>query len=121
MCCFLCVLCSVATQKRSREEVGLAKLREEDLQQQITKLAGELESEKTSLEVHKQRMEAKIQQQQAEIGELKAAKRARTRHTAGSSSGASSGALASASLDGVCLNTAEIDKFLENPPFPDLD
>ena len=111
------MLCSVATQKRSREEVGLAKLREEDLQQKITKL----KSEKTSLEMVQQRMEAKIQQQQAEIGELKAAKRARTRHTAGSSSGASSGALASASLDGVCLNTAEIDKFLENPPFPDLD
>ena len=100
------MLCSVATQKRSREEVGLAKLREEELQQQITKL----ESEKTSLE-------AKIQQQQAEIGELKAAKRSRTRHSgAGSSSGASA-----STLDGVCLNTAEIDKFLENPPFPDLD
>ena len=104
------MLCSVATQKRSREEVGLAKLREGDLQQQITKL----ESEKTSLE-------AKIQQQQAEIGELKAAKRARTRHSgAGSSSGASATTLDS-TLDGVCLNTAEIDKFLENPPFPDLD
>ena len=103
----MCVVLSVATQKRSREEVGLAKLREEGLQQQITKL----EREKTSLE-------AKIQQQQAEIGELKAAKRSRTRH---SGAGSSSGASASASLDGVCLNTAEIDKFLENPPFPELD
>ena len=114
-------MCSVATQKRSREEVGLAKLREEGLQQQITKL----KSEKTSLEEHKQRMEEKIQQQQAEIGELKAAKRSRTRHSgAGSSSGASA-----TTLDGVCLNTAEIDgvtavaidQFLENPPFPELD
>ena len=102
------MLCSVATQKRSREEVGLAKLREEELLQKITKL----KSEKTSLE-------AKIQQQQKEIGELKAAKRSRTRHSgAGSSSGASA-----STLDGVCLNTAEIglEKFLENPPFPDLD
>ena len=101
-------MCSVATQKRSREEVGLAKLREEELLQKITKL----KSEKTSLE-------AKIQQQQKEIGELKAAKRSRTRHSgAGSSSGASA-----STLDGVCLNTAEIglEKFLENPPFPDLD
>ena len=112
------MLCSIATQKRSREEVGLAKLREEGLQQQITKL----KSEKTSLEEHNKRMEKKIQQQQAEIGELKAAKRARTRHSgAGSSSGASA-----TTLDGVCLNTAEIDptliqSFLENPPFPDLD
>ena len=106
----MCVVLSVATQKRSREEVGLAKLREEGLQQQITKL----EREKTSLE-------AKIQQQQAEIGELKAAKRSRTRHSgAGSSSGASATTLDS-TLDGVCLNTAEIDKFLENPPFPELD
>ena len=104
------MLCSVATQKRSREEVGLAKLREEELLQKITKL----KSEKTSLE-------AKIQQQQKEIGELKAAKRSRTRHSgAGSSSGASATTLDS-TLDGVCLNTAEIDKFLENPPFPDLD
>ena len=110
-------MCSVATQKRSREEVGLAKLREEDLQQEIAKL----KSEKTSLEEHNKRMEKKIQQQQAEIGELKAAKRARTRHSgAGSSSGASATTLDS-TLDGVCLNTAEIDKFLENPPFPDLD
>ena len=108
-------MCSVATQKRSREEVGLAKLREEDLQQEIAKL----KSEKTSLEEHNKRMEKKIQQQQAEIGELKAAKRSRPRH---SGAGASSGGSAS-TLDGVCLNTAEIglEKFLENPPFPELD
>ena len=62
-------MCSVATQKRSREEVGLAKLREENLQQQIAKLTDLNAANNTRLEKQAAEVQAKAQAAREKLDE----------------------------------------------------